>query len=54
MPATGHKIWEQLSITKDIAAASLGEEVQWGGLRPGTRISKGPALFPRIETAKNQ
>jgi methionyl-tRNA synthetase len=54
MPATGNKIWEQLGILKDLAEASLGDEIQWGGLKPGTKISKGPALFPRIETIKNQ
>jgi methionyl-tRNA synthetase len=54
MPATAEKIWKQLNITKDITTVSLGTETQWGELRPGTKISKGPSLFPRIETTKNQ
>lgn len=54
MPGTGRTIWEQLGITNDIAEARLDEAVQWGGLRPGTKIAKGPALFPRIESTMKQ
>ena len=54
MPATAENIWKQLGITKTIAAVSLGTEAQWGKLRPGTKISKGSSLFPRIEMTKNQ
>jgi methionyl-tRNA synthetase len=53
MPATAEKIWGQLGITKDFAAISLFTEIPWGGLKPGIKISKGPALFPRIETNKS-
>lgn len=53
MPATAEKIWQQLGITKDIPTIILSDETQWGGISPGTKISKGPALFPRIEAKKN-
>jgi methionyl-tRNA synthetase len=53
MPATAEKIWIQLGITKDFATISLLTEIPWGGLKPGIKISKGPALFPRIETNKS-
>jgi len=52
MPSTAEKMWKQLNLTHDIATASLETETRWGGLRPGTKICKGPALFPRIETDK--
>jgi methionyl-tRNA synthetase len=52
MPSTAEKMWKQLNLTHDISTASLETETRWGGLRPGTKICKGPALFPRIETDK--
>jgi methionyl-tRNA synthetase len=54
MPSTAEKMWKQLNLTHDISTASLETETRWGGLRPGTKICKGPALFPRIETDKTQ
>ena len=52
MPSTAEKMWKQLNLAHDIAGVTLQIESQWGGLRPGTKICKGPALFPRIETDK--
>jgi methionyl-tRNA synthetase len=49
MPSTAIKIWEQLHIEEDISHVKFDDAIQWGGLKPGTRINKGPALFPRIE-----
>jgi len=49
MPETAGEMWGQLGIEGDIAAAHLQEECRWGGLKPGLRIKKGKALFPRIE-----
>jgi methionyl-tRNA synthetase len=49
MPSTAEKIWKQLNIEKDISKADLDIEAKWGGLKPGIKVSKGPALFPRIE-----
>jgi methionyl-tRNA synthetase len=53
MPATAEKIWKQLNMTEDISSVTLMTEMQWGLLKPGTKICKGPALFPRIETSKS-
>jgi methionyl-tRNA synthetase len=49
MPAAAGKIWEQLNPEADISGVSLEIETQWGRLKPGTKVIKGPALFPRIE-----
>jgi methionyl-tRNA synthetase len=52
MPSTGENIWEQLNIEAKLKNASLDIEGKWGMLKPGTKIKKGNALFPRIETTK--
>jgi methionyl-tRNA synthetase len=52
MPSTGENIWEQLNIEGKLENASLDIEGKWGMLKPGTKIKKGTALFPRIETPK--
>jgi len=52
MPETAQRLWASLG-----AEPSLGplpdQRIQaagtWGGLAPGTRITKGPVLFPRLE-----
>ncbi len=52
MPSTAEKIWEQLNVEEDISDINFATAIEWGGLKPGTRINKGPALFPRIEKKK--
>jgi methionyl-tRNA synthetase len=49
MPSTADKIWKQLNIERDISRVDFDTEVQWGRLKPGIKINKGPALFPRME-----
>jgi methionyl-tRNA synthetase len=48
MPFTAAKIWQQLDLEKDIYRVTLEDEVQWGKLKPGHPVHKGPPLFPRI------
>jgi len=52
MPSTAENIWEQLNIEGKLKDAGLDIAGKWGILKPGTKIKKGKALFPRIETAK--
>jgi len=52
MPSTAEKIWEQLNVGGDISKADILTDSQWGKLKPGVTIRKGPALFPRIEKKK--
>ncbi len=49
MPGTSMKIWEQLGAEGGPSDPPLSEKLQWGGLKPGTTMTKGEALFPRIE-----
>jgi methionyl-tRNA synthetase len=42
-------LWAQLGIDEPLAEQRLPDAVEWGGLRPGTRVRRGDALFPRLE-----
>ncbi len=54
MPSAAEKIWEQLGLDGDLSKINLDNEGRWGILKPGNKIKKGKALFPRIETVKKQ
>ncbi|MFM8350311.1 MAG: methionine--tRNA ligase [Actinomycetales bacterium] len=52
MPDTMTRLWQQLGA--DVALGPIGEQrieqaATWGQLPVGTRVTKGEALFPRIE-----
>ena len=52
MPATPERIYAQLGVTDD--ALKTWESVQkFGQLKPGTKVCKGEALFPRIDVKKD-
>ncbi len=46
MPERTAELWKQLGWHP---AASLGEALTWGQLKPGSLIEKGAPLFPRID-----
>ncbi len=47
MPETAGNLLGQIGLEKDHTSR---ESIQsWGGLPPGTRVQKGPPLFPRID-----
>ncbi|HEU4401373.1 MAG TPA: methionine--tRNA ligase [Candidatus Polarisedimenticolia bacterium] len=50
MPRSASEIWKRLGVTGDPGAASL-EHFSWGELKPGRAITRGEALFPRIDKA---
>jgi methionyl-tRNA synthetase len=50
MPGTAKNIADQLGLDLDFNSPLLGQDINWGGLPSGTKIRKGTALFPRIET----
>ena len=51
MPRTSVVMRRQLGL-KDPDIPKWEESLVWGGLRSGSAVQKGPALFPRIETEK--
>ena len=53
MPSAAEKMWEQLNLEEDLSKLNLDAEVKWGGLKPGTVVRKGAALFPRLEKEMN-
>lgn len=48
LPATTARVWLQLGQRDSLSDRKL-DELQWGQLRPGTRIGKSEAVFPRVE-----
>src|ERR1700735_1815340 len=62
IPEATQKIWEQLGQPGKLEDVRI-DQLQWGGLKPGTRIGKIEAVFPRadkketlekIETMENE
>jgi methionyl-tRNA synthetase len=50
MPSTSEAISQQLGINLDFTTPIPFNDRQWNRLRPGTRVQKASALFPRILT----
>ncbi len=49
MPQTSKDILTQIGMAGDIDRLTVDEMNKWGLFKPGSRINKGSALFPRIE-----
>ncbi|MDF0677410.1 MAG: methionine--tRNA ligase [Nitrospira sp.] len=50
IPKSAESIYSQLGISAEFTSSLLRDKIEWGGLKPGTLIQKGPSLFPRIES----
>lgn len=50
MPKTAQEMAKQLGLKNNWEKIDLKTEVQWGRLKPSTKIEKGNQLFPRIDT----
>jgi len=48
IPDATQKIWEQLGQSGKLGEVRI-DVLQWGGLKPGTRIGKPEAVFPRVD-----
>ncbi|HUJ32079.1 MAG TPA: methionine--tRNA ligase [Candidatus Acidoferrum sp.] len=48
IPDATQKMWEQLGQTGKLADVRI-DQLQWGGLKPGTKIGKPEAVFPRVD-----
>jgi len=48
IPEATQKIWEQLGQVGNLADVRI-EQLAWGGLKPGTKIGKPEAVFPRVD-----
>jgi methionyl-tRNA synthetase len=50
MPSAAARLWTQLGIDAPLGEQRLPDAAEWGGLAPGTRTTKGEALFPRLDS----
>jgi methionyl-tRNA synthetase len=50
MPGAAERLWEQLGVGEPLGHQRVPESVSWGQLAPGTRTTKGGALFPRLDS----
>ncbi len=52
IPSAAEEMWKQLNVSGELSKINFKSKGKWGLLKSGTKIKKGPALFPRIETAR--
>ena len=52
IPAGAQRIWEMLGQPGAVAGQRL-DQLQWGGLRPGTEVGAQAAVYPRLDVAKS-
>ncbi len=50
MPQLPPRIWQQIGLAGFENARTWDSLKEWGGYPAGSRVKRGPALFPRIET----
>ena len=48
-PGASSRLWSSLGIAEPLDSVRLPAAGRWGGLQPGTKVSKGEALFPRVD-----
>jgi len=48
-PGASGRLWTSLGILEGLDEQRLPAAGRWGGLAPGTTVSKGDPLFPRVE-----
>ena len=54
MPVASDKMALALGLRDELATATLATAGCWGILAPGTKVDKGPQLFPRLDKKKKQ
>ena len=56
MPISTRKLWESLGASPALGAIEaqvIGKVATWGQLEPGSKVTKGAILFPRLESPEN-
>jgi methionyl-tRNA synthetase len=48
VPEAAGKIWRQLGLEGSPESARI-DQITWGGLKPGTRVARPEAVFPRLD-----
>ena len=50
MPSAAARLWDQLGIEETLDSQRLAHTWTWGLIAPGTKTTKGEALFPRVDS----
>ena len=50
MPATSTEVLRRMSLEDEAGTTDLAATCAWGGLRGGRPVTKGSALFPRLQS----
>ncbi len=50
LPQSAERLWEQLGCEGNVEDQSI-QQLNWGGLRPGTKVGKPEPIFPRLDKA---
>ena len=53
MPGAARKILDQIGL-KDVKELHFEDIRKWGGLKPGSAVIRGEALFPRVDYKKEE
>ncbi len=53
MPESMQNLWTRLGQEGELSQINLDDQSKWGILRPGTVVTKGEPLFPRIDMKTN-
>lgn len=54
MPESAEKIQDQLGLSEKGADVQLEELRRWGAMKSGKPMTRGPAVFPRVESARKK
>ena len=49
MPSTCETLWSSLGMQSHIADQKISDVASWGQILPGSKVTKGAVLFPRLE-----
>jgi methionyl-tRNA synthetase len=49
MPSTTQTLWTSIGASGDIGSQKIADVASWGQLKPGSAVTKGAVLFPRLE-----
>ena len=52
MPTTSTEVLRRMSLEDEAGTTDLAATCAWGGLRGGCPVTKGSALFPRLQSEK--
>jgi methionyl-tRNA synthetase len=49
IPFAAERIWRQLGLEGSPSEVLIPHQLEWGGLKPGTRVGKPEPIFPRLD-----